>query len=67
MAKTAAKVVSKIKLEVGDKFESLTSFSNYEGLGEANFQKLERGEVIEVEEITPELQLLIKGKKIIQK
>ena len=66
MAKKAD-VIKKISLTVGEKFSDMKSFSNYEGLGLINFQKLERGETATVEELTPELNLLIKDNKITQK
>mgnify|MGYP003122575163 CR=1 FL=1 len=54
----------KITLQSGENFSKMTSFGNYEGLGEFNFQKMERGEVATVNELTDELNLLIKDKKI---
>tara|TARA_R100001086_G_scaffold106078_1_gene53432 strand:+ start:1753 stop:1953 length:201 start_codon:yes stop_codon:yes gene_type:complete len=54
----------KITLLSGENFSKITSFGNYQGLGELNFQKMERGEVVTVDELTDELNLLIKDKKI---
>ena len=60
-------VKKQFKFTVGEKFEDLSTFSNYEGLGEDNFKALERGEGITLDEVTPEIEALIKGKKIISK
>lgn len=62
----AKKAESKKKITIlsGEKFSEITSFGNYQGLGELNFQKMERGEVVTVDELTDELNLLIKDKKI---
>ena len=66
MAKTAQST-KKIVLKPGEKFDTLTSFYNFEGLGEENFKVLERGQDLSVDELTPELDILIKSKKIATK
>ena len=68
MAKTQSKAATpKVSISVGEKFDKISCFGNYEGLGEENFKALERGETASVEALTPELEALIKGKKIISK
>ena len=66
MAKTK-KESAKISFARGEKWTDIKIFSNYEGLGEEAFKSLEKDEVFKVDEITPELQALIKDNKIIKK
>tara|TARA_R100001443_G_scaffold74341_4_gene82115 strand:+ start:442 stop:642 length:201 start_codon:yes stop_codon:yes gene_type:complete len=66
MAKTAQKG-NKITLVAGEKFKSITSFEKFKELGFTNFQKMERGEKVEVDDLTPALEALIKNKKVTKK
>ena len=66
MAKTK-KESAKISFARGEKWSDIKSFGNFEGLGEEAFKSLERDEVFKVDEITPELEALIKDNKIIKK
>tara|TARA_R100000781_G_C3966677_1_gene88670 strand:+ start:157 stop:330 length:174 start_codon:yes stop_codon:yes gene_type:complete len=38
-----------VKYQKSEKFHELTAMNNYEGLGQENFQALERGEEVELE------------------